>query len=114
MNSPPSSFHQYFHQDPNQDIRFDFFYHFPLRYVINFAICRMSAPAGRGLSYLWKKGWNEIPEVMGSGLYAVAGVFLGSIGIYKYYARDGDNRRYKQFYVVMRPDDPRVAKIHKD
>lgn len=76
---------------------------------------KMSAPvAARGLSQLWKQGWNEIPEVMGSGLYAVAGVFLGAIGLYNYYGRDGDNRRYKQFYVVMRPDDPRVAKIHKD
>lgn len=75
----------------------------------------MSAPvASRGLNALWKRGWNEIPEVMGSGLYAVAGVFLGAIGLYRYYANDGDNRKYKQNYVVMRPDDPRVAKIHRD
>lgn len=73
-----------------------------------------SAQAGRGFMHLWKRGWNEIPEVMGSGCYAVAGVFLGSLGLYNYYARDGDNRRYKQLYVVMRPDDPRAAKVHKD
>lgn len=51
---------------------------------------------------------------MGSGCYAAIGVCLGVFGVYKYYARDGDNRRYKQSYIVMRPDDPRVAKIHKD
>lgn len=75
----------------------------------------MSAPVARqGINALWKRGWNEIPEVMGSGLYAVLGVFLGSFGLYKYYARDGDNRKYKAFYVVMRPDDPRAAKVHKE
>ncbi|XP_058448474.1 uncharacterized protein LOC131428502 [Malaya genurostris] len=73
-----------------------------------------SAQASRGLTALFKRGWNEIPEVIGSSVMAVIGIGLTIIGAVGYYSKDGDNRRYKLDYVVMRPDDPRAAKIRKD
>ncbi|XP_068629017.1 uncharacterized protein NdufA3 [Battus philenor] len=75
----------------------------------------MAAPATRRtLGQLLQQGWNEIPEVIGSTGLAVVGIVLGIVGVRNYIARDGDNKRYKQVYVIMRPDDPRVAKIRKD
>lgn len=59
-------------------------------------------------------GWNEIPEVIGSSAVAIIGLGLCAIGLKNYYAKDGDNRRYKMSYVVMRPEDPRAARIRKD
>jgi len=45
-----------------------------------------------------KKGWDEIPEVIASSVLALVGLGLGGIGLYNYYAKDGDNRRYKLEY----------------
>lgn len=45
-------------------------------------------------------GWHEIPEVMGGCVKGAIGVVLAGIGLRNYYANDGDNRRYKQTYVV--------------
>jgi hypothetical protein len=45
-----------------------------------------------------KKGWDEIPEVIASSVLALVGLGLGGIGVYNYYAKDGDNRRYKLEY----------------
>lgn len=73
-----------------------------------------SPAAGRGLVALFKRGWNEIPEVVGSGVIAVIGLGIGSFGLWKYYAEDGDNRRFKSAVVIYRPDDPRVKKIRYD
>ncbi|EDS36871.1 conserved hypothetical protein [Culex quinquefasciatus] len=73
-----------------------------------------SAQASRGLSALFKRGWHEIPEVIGSSAMAIIGLGLTAIGLTNYYRKDCDNRRFKLDYVVMRPDDPRVAKIRKD
>lgn len=73
----------------------------------------MSA-ARAGTQGLLKRAWNEIPDIVaGTGL-AVAGLVLAGIGVTNYYSKDGDNRRYKMTYVVMRPDDPRAEKVHKD
>ncbi|XP_013163452.1 PREDICTED: uncharacterized protein LOC106114697 [Papilio xuthus] len=75
----------------------------------------MAAPATRRtIGQLFQQGWNEIPEVMASTGLAIVGIGLGVLGVYNYDKRDGDNKRYKQVYVIMRPDDPRVAKIRKD
>jgi hypothetical protein len=74
----------------------------------------MASVAPRGLSALLKRGWNEIPEVVGSTAVAFVGLGLAGLGLIKYYSKDGDNRRYKLTYVVMRPDDPRAAKVRKD
>jgi hypothetical protein len=74
----------------------------------------MASAAPRGLTALLKRGWNEIPEVVGSSAVALVGIAMCVVGVTQYYRKDGDNRRYKLTYVVMRPDDPRAAKVHKD
>ncbi|KAJ9592854.1 hypothetical protein L9F63_015497, partial [Diploptera punctata] len=49
-------------------------------------------------SGLFKQGWNEIPEVVGSSFVALIGVTMGFVGLYNYYAKDGDNKKYKMEY----------------
>lgn len=94
---------------------FTFFYR-----PLNFFCCslknvKMSFGAPRRtIGQLFRQGWAEIPEVMSSSFMAIIGIGLASVGAYKYAKYDGDNRRYKMTYVVMRPDDPRVAKIRKE
>ncbi|CAO1396467.1 unnamed protein product [Diamesa hyperborea] len=73
-----------------------------------------STAANKTLVGLIKRGWNEIPEVVGSSVVGLVGIGLAGIGLVNYYRKDGDNRRYKHTYVVMRPDDPRVSKIRQD
>lgn len=63
---------------------------------------------------VFKQAWDEIPEIVASTALALFGLGLGGIGLYNYYAKDGDNRRYKYDYIVLRPDDPGVAKIRRD
>ncbi|XP_069687871.1 uncharacterized protein NdufA3 [Periplaneta americana] len=69
---------------------------------------------GKTVSGVFKQAWDEIPEVVGSSFLALFGIGLATVGVYQYYAMDGDNRRYKLDYIVYRPDDPRVEKIRKD
>lgn len=71
------------------------------------------ASTGR-LQGLIKQGFNEIPEIMVSGIAAVLSTVVGGIACYRFYKRDGANHKYKLLPVYMRPDDPRVAKVHKD
>ncbi|KAG5684531.1 hypothetical protein PVAND_013759 [Polypedilum vanderplanki] len=66
------------------------------------------------LKGLLMRGWNEIPEVLASGALGLFGIGLATVGVYRYYKNDGDNRRYKMSYVVYRPEDPRAARVHKD
>ncbi|KAG6458393.1 hypothetical protein O3G_MSEX010834 [Manduca sexta] len=68
----------------------------------------------RTIGQLIQQGWNEIPEVLASTGLALVGIGMGIAGCYKYYKEDGDNRRYKMTYVIMRPDDPKVQRIRKD
>lgn len=74
----------------------------------------MSASAARNSVGLIKRGWHELPDIVAGSVMALIGLGLTGIGLYNYYANDCDNRRYKLGYVVMRPDDPRAAKVHKD
>lgn len=75
----------------------------------------MSAGApSKGLIGLIKRGWHEIPEVMGSGVLALVGLGISAWSLNLYYAKDGDNRRYKEQYTVYRHDDPRAEKVRKD
>ncbi|XP_065338328.1 uncharacterized protein NdufA3 [Cloeon dipterum] len=72
----------------------------------------MAARASQtGLMALWKKGWSEIPEVMGSSVLGVIGIAAAAYGIKKHRDSDGDNKIYKSEYIVYRPDDPRVKNI---
>ncbi|KAI5635825.1 hypothetical protein NE865_11427 [Phthorimaea operculella] len=68
----------------------------------------------KSLPQLLKQGWHEIPEVIASTGLAFVGIGLAALGLYNYAKNDGDNRRYKMTYVVMRPDDPRAKLIRKD
>ncbi|XP_023176326.1 uncharacterized protein LOC111603098 [Drosophila hydei] len=74
----------------------------------------MSAPAARGTTSLLKRAWNEIPDIVGGSALALAGIVMAGIGLTNYYAKDGDNRRYKMGYVVFRHDDPRAEKVRND
>ncbi|XP_072401841.1 uncharacterized protein NdufA3 [Diabrotica undecimpunctata] len=71
----------------------------------------MSAVPSRGLVGLIKRGWNEIPEILGSSVFGLAGIGITVYSVYLYYQKDGDNRKYKEQYTVYRHDDPRVAKL---
>lgn len=59
-------------------------------------------------------GWNDIPEVIGSSALALVGVAMASFGVWNYYRKDGDNRRYKNTYVIYRDTDPRAATVRTD
>jgi hypothetical protein len=72
------------------------------------------AKYGRGLQGALKQGWNEIPEIIGSSAVMLVGLCFGAASIYIYNSRGLDNRKHKLLPIVMRSDDPRVAKIHKD
>lgn len=74
----------------------------------------MAAPAGSRMVALFKRGWNEIPEVVGSTVVALIGGVIGSYGLWNYYRLDGDNRRFKTAIVIYRPDDTRISKIRYD
>lgn len=74
----------------------------------------MSASAARNSHGLLKRAWNEIPDIVGGTVLALIGLGMAAVGVTGYYARDGDNRRYKLGYVVMRPDDPRAEKVRKN
>lgn len=69
----------------------------------------MATAAKGGLGALFKRGWNEIPEIMGSGVMAVIGAVLMGAGLANYSAKNGDNRKFKMNYTVIRDDDPRAA-----
>lgn len=71
----------------------------------------MSAAPSKGLIGLFKRGWHEIPEVVGSTFFLFAGLGFVGASLYLYSQKDGDNRRYKDQYTVYRHDDPRVCKI---
>lgn len=75
----------------------------------------MAANASRrSLGQLLQQGWTEIPEILASTGLALVGIGFGVVGCYNYIQRDGDNRKYKNMYVIMRPDDPKAKLIRKD
>lgn len=74
----------------------------------------MSASTARGSISLLKRAWNEIPDIVGGSAMAITGLIMAGIGLTNYYAKDGDNRRYKMGYVVFRHDDPRAQKVRND
>lgn len=74
----------------------------------------MSASAARGSTSLFKRAWNEIPDIVGGSAMAICGLVMAGIGLSNYYAKDGDNRRFKTGYVVFRHDDPRADRVRDD
>ncbi len=75
-----------------------------------------ASPERYGGSY-FKNAWAEIPEVVFMGLYF--GIFGTAIHTYKYKRQKKmghpmSRNQYKDLYIVLRPDDPRVQMIRKD
>lgn len=66
-----------------------------------------------GLGALIKRGWNEIPDIVGGTGVALFGVGLAAVSLVMYYQKDGDNRRYKEDIVVFRDTDPRAKLTHR-
>ena len=62
---------------------------------------------------LFKRGWSEIPEIMGSSFMGLVGLGFSAIGTYLYYKNEAWNRPYKILPVVMRSDDPRADNVRK-
>jgi len=69
------------------------------------------AAARGGLVGLFKQGWHEIPEVVGSSFMALIGIGFMGAALFTYYGKDGDNRKHKMEYIVIRDDDPRAARV---
>lgn len=69
-----------------------------------------SVGASRGLGALFKRGWNEIPEIMGSSFMGLLGIGMALIGYSIYGNKDEVYRKHKFNYIVVRPDDPRAPK----
>ncbi|KAG7211895.1 hypothetical protein KM043_011105 [Ampulex compressa] len=58
---------------------------------------------------LWRKAWDEIPEIMASTGLAALGTLMF---VYASCTRTGyGDQKYFTEYTVYRPDDPRVKKI---
>lgn len=74
----------------------------------------MSAAPSRGLVGLFKRGWNEIPEIIGSSFMALIGLGLTGLALQTYYSKDADNRKHKLQYTVIRDDDPWAARVRRD
>lgn len=70
------------------------------------------ATSGKMVS-LFKQAMNEIPEVVLSGVAATIFAAAAYTKIRYDYAHGGQNKRYKLIPVLMRPDDPRAAHVHK-
>lgn len=62
---------------------------------------------------LVKQGLNEIPEIIFVGIGAVVAASAASVRLYYYQKNEEWNKVYKLIPVYMRPDDPRVVKVHK-
>ncbi|CAG7716301.1 unnamed protein product [Allacma fusca] len=75
-----------------------------------------SAPIGsslyRKIAFQWKRGWNEIPEVMGAAAMAV-GSAIGLALYWPFQPPEKENRRYKREFYVMRSDDPRLEFVRR-
>lgn len=71
-----------------------------------------AAAPSKGLVALFKRGWNEIPEVIGSGALALFGAGLMVYACQREKANDY-YRPYKLTYTVVRHDDPIVDFIKK-
>lgn len=62
------------------------------------------------VKYFWRKGWVEIPVIMGGIGYLLAG--LGMAGYAAYFSLTQDlTPKYYKTPRIYRPDDPRVEKI---
>lgn len=73
----------------------------------------MAAATSGKLVALWKQALNEIPEVVLAGFAATAMATVAGFRVYSDKKNGKFNKIYKEQVVLMRPDDPRVATVHK-
>lgn len=73
----------------------------------------MAAAGGSKFVALFKQGLNEVPELLFAGTAATIAGTTALILTYYREKNDYGNKIYKVLPVLMRPDDPRVAKVHK-
>ncbi|KYN27126.1 PREDICTED: uncharacterized protein LOC108757701 [Trachymyrmex cornetzi] len=62
------------------------------------------------VKYFWRKGWIEIPVIMGCSIFFLAGTSMGCFSLYYGLTHDLTPKYYKTLK-IYRPDDPAVQKI---
>ncbi|CAH0563727.1 unnamed protein product [Brassicogethes aeneus] len=66
---------------------------------------------------LFKQLWNDWPELVGSHFMGTLGLLLCGGSLLLYYKKDGDFRKHKLEYTVIRDDDcmaDKYKKIYKE
>lgn len=84
----------------------------PFDLLFNLHSIKTMATSGKFVS-LFKQALNEIPEVLYAGMAGTLAAAGASVRIYYYMKNEEYNKVYKLGPVHMRPDDPRVVKVHK-
>lgn len=74
----------------------------------------MAAASNRGLVALFRRGWHEIPEIIGASFMGIVGLGFAGAALKIYYDKDGDFRRHKLQYTVIRHDDPEAQRYKYD
>lgn len=72
---------------------------------------RVASKYGKGLTGLFKKFWDEMPEVVGSTALGLVGLGIGVYIIRDFLQKGEFIPKYKESYVVYRHDDPKIALI---
>ncbi|XP_011636567.1 uncharacterized protein LOC105426865 [Pogonomyrmex barbatus] len=62
------------------------------------------------IKFFWRKGWTEIPVIMGSMFYFFGGTALAIYAGYSCLTQDLTPKYHKRI-TIFRPDDPEVLKI---
>ncbi|EGI66928.1 hypothetical protein G5I_04736 [Acromyrmex echinatior] len=62
------------------------------------------------VKYFWRKGWIEIPVIMGCSFFFLAGAGMGGFTLYYGLTHELTPKYYKT-PKIFRPDDPQVQKI---
>ncbi|XP_031840498.1 uncharacterized protein LOC116430461 [Nomia melanderi] len=65
------------------------------------------------IAHFWRKGWNEIPEIMFTTPIALASIVAVLYLRFTTTVYDRPPKFYRKI-TIYRPDDPRVANIRKD
>ncbi|XP_003708498.1 uncharacterized protein LOC100876711 [Megachile rotundata] len=71
-------------------------------------------PFGYQVKYLWRKGWEEIPEIMVFVPPTIVGLF-GLVWLVRAQLEEAKRLpRYFDDITIFRPNDPKVARIRTD
>ncbi|XP_020290786.1 uncharacterized protein LOC109858173 [Pseudomyrmex gracilis] len=63
------------------------------------------------VKYFWRKGWQEIPVIMGGSFILLLGLGMTAFGATYCYMHDMTPKYYINIPRIYRPDDPRAQKI---